>query len=198
MNVGLSMSAGRVRLYDVGVVIWVVVWLALGVMTWHDIRAQAELSANVIVMGTAVRDTREALSLVGGLPLVGAGISDLADRITLAGTEVETAGRGSRDAIQRVAVIAGLGIGVLPPALVLLLYLPARRLWGRDRDAIARALSSGIDRRGLDRYLARRAMEALPWDELQALSPDPWRSVEDGEFRALADAELERMGLKPR
>jgi hypothetical protein len=135
---------------------------------------------------------------VGGLPLVGGGISDFADRITATGAEVESSGRDSRDSITRVALVGGLGVAVLPGVMVLFLYLPVRIGWRRDVAAIAAALArSGGD--GLERYLAQRAVEALPWDRLRTLSDDPWRTIAEGDYRALADAELARLGLvRPR
>ena len=39
-------------------------------------------------------------------------------------------------------------------------------------------------------------MAALPWDELRAVTPDPSAAVERGDCRALADAELARLGLR--
>ena len=69
------------RWIDIGVIAWVVVWVALGVLIWHDIRAQMQLSADVIKIGTAVKDTGQALGVVGGLPLVGGSIGELAAKI---------------------------------------------------------------------------------------------------------------------
>jgi len=175
------LSARSVRWLDVSVVIWIVVWIALGVLIWHDISAQAQLGANVIKVGAAVKDTGQALGVVGGLPLVGGQIGSFADRITTMGAEVAASGQDSRSSIRRTAVVAGLGVGILPAALVLLLYLPARLRWKRYVGAIA---------------LALRACDALPWDSLRAITPDPWGDIGRGQCRALADAELERVGLR--
>jgi hypothetical protein len=190
------LSARSVRWLDVGVVVWIVVWIALGVLIWHDIGAQAQLSTNVIKMGAAVRDTGKALGVVGGLPLVGGQIGDFAQRIESIGAEVEASGQDSRSGIRRTAVVAGLGVGILPAVLVLLLYLPARLSWRRYVGAIATALPGAAGDPAFDQYLARRAIDALPWDALRAITPDPWSDVARGECRALADAELERVGLR--
>jgi hypothetical protein len=190
------LSARSVRWLDVGVVVWIVVWVALGVLIWSDIRAQAQLGATVIKVGTAVKDTGEALGVVGGLPLVGDQIGQFADRIKTMGAEVETSGQDSRDSIERTAVIAGLGVGILPAALVLLLYLPARIRWKRYVGAIAAALPGAAGDPAFEQYLARRATDTLPWDTLRAMTPDPWHDIATGEYRALADAELERLGLR--
>ena len=190
------LSARSVRWLDAGVVLWVVVWVILGVVIWRDIGAQTQLSTDVIKIGAAVRSTGEALGVVGGLPLVGGGIGDFAGRIETMGAEVEASGQESRGGIERTAVIAGLGVGVLPAALVLLLYLPARIRWKRYVGAIAAALPGAANDPALEQYLARRAVDALPWDQLRAITPDPWGDIRRGECRALADAELERLGLR--
>jgi hypothetical protein len=190
------LSARSVRWLDVGVAIWVVVWAALGVLIWSDISAQTQLSTDVIKVGAAVRSTGEALGVVGGLPLVGGRIGDFADRIETMGAEVEASGKESRGGIERTAVVAGLCVGILPAALVLLLYLPARVRWRRYTGAIAAALPGPANDPAFEQYLARRAADALPWDQLRAITPDPWGDIRRGECRALADAELERLGLR--
>jgi hypothetical protein len=185
-----------VRWIDIGIVVWVVVWMALGVILWHDIRAQTQLSGDVIKIGTAVRDTGQALSVVGGLPLVGGSIGDFAEKIEKMGAEVEASGRDSQAGIERTAVIAGLGVGILPAALALFLYLPVRISWRRYVRAVADALPASAGEPAFEQYLARRAADALPWDRLRALSDDPWQAIAHGDYRALADAELSRLGLR--
>jgi phosphate starvation-inducible protein PhoH len=111
------------------------------------------------------------------------------------GAEVEGSGRNSRDAVHRTAVVAGVGIGVLPGALVLVLYLPVRSRWRRDVRAVADALADSAGDPAFERYLARRAVAALAWDEVRGVAPDPWGALDRGDVRALADAELSRLGL---
>jgi hypothetical protein len=188
-------SARMVRIIDVGVVVWIVVWIALGVLVAQDIRTQAQLSDNVVKVGTAVRDTGDALAVVGGLPLVGGGIGDFAERIQRVGAEVEASGQDSHDGIMRLAWVAGIGVAVIPAALILLLYVPLRLAWRRDVRAVAAALPTAAGTPAFERYLAQRAATTLPWDRLQALSDDPWGDIAAGRVAALADAELARLGL---
>jgi hypothetical protein len=195
VGTSLFSSAAAVRRLDVAVAVWIVVWVALGVVIWHDIGAQSQLATDVIKVGTAVKDTGKALGVVGGLPLVGGQIGDFAARIESMGAEVEGSGRSSRDAVGRTAVAAGIGIGVLPAALVLTLYLPARMRWRRDVRAVATALGGSSGDPAFERYLAHRAVGALTWDEVRAVTPDPWGALDRGDLRALADAELGRLGL---
>jgi hypothetical protein len=189
-------NARSIKWLDIGVIVWLVVWAILAVLTWHDVRAQASLSRDVVKIGMAVRQTGEALGTVGALPLVGSSIGGFADKIRTTGTEVEESGRASHSGILRVSVISGIGVGVLPAALVLLLYLPVRLWWRRDLAAVRAGLASSAGEPPFEQYLARRAAGVLPWDGLSAISADPWRSIADGDFRALADAELARLGLE--
>jgi hypothetical protein len=190
------LSARSVRWIDIGVIVWVAVWVGLGMLIWHDIRAQTQLSGDVIKVGTAVKDTGQALSVVGGLPLVGGSIGDFAAKIETMGAEVEASGENSRAGIERIAVIAGLGVGILPAAMILFLYLPVRVRWRRHVGAVADALSSSAGDPAFEQYLARSAADTLPWDRLRELSDDPWRAIAVGDYSALADAELARLGLR--
>jgi hypothetical protein len=192
----LFSSARAVRTTDIGVAVWIAVWVVVGVFVWRDIGAQAGLATDVIKVGGAVRQTGDALGVVGGLPLVGGQIGSFADRIKTMGAEVETSGQDSRDATRRAAVVAGLAAGILPAAMVLLLYLPVRLRWRRDVAAVAAALPGAGGDPALDIYLARRALASLPWDELRSVTLDPLGAVERGDCRDLADAELARLGLR--
>jgi hypothetical protein len=197
MRAGVWFSNARtVRWLDIGVAVWIAVWIGLGVLIWHDIGAQAQLATDVIKVGAAVRDTGKALGVVGGLPLVGGQIGSFAGRIETMGAQVEGSGQSSRDSIRRTAAVAGLGAGILPAVLVLLVYLPGRLRWRRDVGAIAAALPDAAGDPAFKQYLARRAVDALSWDEVRAVTPDPWGALAQGECRSLADAELARLGLR--
>jgi len=190
------LTAHTVRWIDIGVIVWVVVWVALGVLMWHDVRAQTQLGGDVIKVGTAVKDTGQALGVVGGLPLVGGSIGDFAAKIENLGAEVAASGQDSRAGIERIAVVAGLGVGILPAAMILFLYLPVRLRWRRYVGAVADALPGSAGEPAFEQYLARRAADTLSWDRLRALSDDPWRAIASGDYRTLADAELARLGLR--
>ncbi len=195
MHVAIGqLNARSVRTIDVAVLVWVLVWASLGLVVWRDIRTQATLSDSVVRVGSAVKQTGDALEALGALPLVGSGIEDLAGRVQRAGTDVLDSGQRSADAVHRSAIIAGVATGVLPAAMVLLLYLPVRLSWRRDVAALGAAFARGDA--GLEEYLARRAIGTLSWERLRAITDDPWGDVAAGRFRALADAELERVGLR--
>lgn len=191
-----SLSARAVRRLDILLVVWIVVWAAVGILVWHDVRAQSGLPGDVVTVGRAVKSTGDALGVVGGLPLVGGSIAEFADRIQTMGADVVTDAEASQAALQRSAVVAGLGAWLLPVALLAFLYVPVRVRWSRQLRAVTAALRSGAADPAFEQYLARSAIAVLPWDQLRAITPDPWGDVARGEYRALAAAELERLGLE--
>lgn len=186
-------SARTMRLLDVLLVVYVVVWVVLGVLIAADIRRQADLSDHVTRIGEALTDIGESLDVLAGLPLVGGNVGEVTGRVTDAGESVQQSGRDSRASLERMGVLVGVAFAALPLVLVLPLYLPVRLAWRREVRAVAAALAGGVP--DLDRVLARRALAALPYERLLELGPDPWARLEAGDVRDLADGELERLGL---
>ncbi len=70
--------------------------------------------------------------------------------------------------------------------------------WTREARAVRRTLAAGSPDPVLKEFLARRAVLNLPYQELRAVSPDPFRDLEEGRFDELAARELERLGLRGR
>jgi len=187
-------SARTVRLLDGLLVAYIVVWVVLGVLIAVDIRAQAELSDQVTRVGGALTDIGESLDMVSAVPLVGGGVGELADRVLDAGESVQQSGRDSRAALERMGVVVGLAFIAVPLMLVLPVYLPLRLAWRREVRAVAGALAgAGPD---LDMILARRGLATMPYERLLALGGDPWERLDADVVRALADAELTRLGLR--
>jgi len=191
---GWLLSARGMRLLDALLLAYMAVWVVLGVLIAVDIRAQAELSDQVTRVGGALTDIGESLDIVGGIPLVGGGVGELADRVLDAGESVQQSGRDSRAALERMGVVVGLAFIAVPLMLVLPVYVPLRLMWRREVRAVAAALSG--ERPDLDRFLAHRALASMPYERLLALGDDPWARLERGEVGDLADAELARLGLR--
>jgi hypothetical protein len=189
------LTARAVRVLDRCLIAWIVLWIVLGAVVAHDVGVQARLSESVVRIGGAVRQTGDALAAVGSIPLVGGSVRDLAAKVQKAGADVRVSGNESVSAIHRTAVVAGLSVALLPAALVLLLYLPLRLAWRRDRQSLSAALA-GSDDPAFEQYLARRAIASLPWTRLRVISDDPWDDVAAGRWRELADAELARLDLR--
>jgi hypothetical protein len=187
-------SARTMRMLDVLLIAYVVVWAVLGVLIAADIRRQADLSDHVTRIGQALTEIGESLDILGGLPLVGGDIGEVTGRVTEAGESVMQSGRDSRASLERMGVLVGIAFGAVPLLLVLPVYLPLRLGWRREVRAVDAALAAGGS--DLDLVLARRALATMSYGRLLDLGPDPWARLESGEVRDLADAELERLGLR--
>jgi len=187
-------SARTMRLFDVLLVAYVVVWAVLGVLIAADIRRQADLSDHVTRIGRALTEIGQSLDVLGGLPLVGGDIGEVTGRVTEAGESVMKSGQDSRDSLERMGVLVGIAFAAVPLLLVLPVYLPLRIGWRREVRAVADALAAGDP--DLDVVLARRALGVMPYGRLLELGPDPWARLGTGDIRDLADGELERLGLR--
>ena len=77
---------------------------------------------------------------------------------------------------------------------MLVLYVPFRLSWRRYVAEVRRALAVSPPDPLIDAYLARRAVENLSFDHVRALGGDPWRDIEEGRTRSLADREIDAAG----
>jgi len=186
-------SARTMRVLDVLLIVYVVLWVVLGILIASDIRRQADLSDHVTRIGQALTEIGGGLDVLGGLPLVGGDIGEVAKGVTGAGESVTRSGQVSRDSLERMGVLVGIAFAAVPLLLVLPIYLPLRLSWWREVRAVRAALAAGDP--DLDALLARRALAVMPYGRLLGLGPDPWARLESGHVRDLADGELERLGL---
>jgi hypothetical protein len=192
-------GARLIRVLDVAAVVWMATWIVLGFLVAREVRHLRELSDTVVVAGVAVEETGDLLASLEGVPFVGSQVGDVAERVREAGRSARVSGADSRDSTQNLSVLLGLSIGLIPTLPLLGLYAPLRVAWTRETRAVRRALATRPSDPVLTEFLARRAVATLPYQELQAVSPDPFRDLEEGRFEALADRELERLGLsRPR
>jgi len=188
-------SARAVRVLDIVIVVYVIVWAALGVAIGRDIAQQVDLADQVARVGATLRATGEGFEALSAIPFVGDDIGTVAERVVTAGTEVEASGRASADAIREMSVLVAIAVGLLPILVLLPLYLPMRLAWRGDVAAVREALRRDGQTPALQRVLALRAVVSLPYDRLHAVEPDPWAALERGDAGGLAAAELARLGL---
>jgi hypothetical protein len=124
----MSPRAVPLRAVTVFVVVWSLLWIGLGIWTGYVVNALRTLSNTVVRAGVAVRSTGDALQTVGSIPFVGDRIGDVGRDVSAAGRSAVVSGRSSRGTIDRLAVLLGLAVGLVPTAPVLVLYLIVRRL----------------------------------------------------------------------
>ncbi len=183
------------RLLKWGTVAWVFLWLVLAIATAFQVWRLSALTDTVVESGEALDAAGRALQAVGDLPIVGEATERLGGRVRDAAGDVEEGGELSREAIVWISVLLGLAIVVVPVTSVAAARLPHTLAARRDRRAVAEAVANPEAARGLEEFLARRAVHHLPYDVLSQVTADPWADLRNGAFRRLANAELTRLGL---
>lgn len=187
-------SPGSLRLLDAIALAWCTVWLALGAWVGAELWQLAGLGETLARSGTALDSSGRALQELRDLPIIGGTPGRIGDEVRATAADVVARGNEARTSARRLAVLLGLTVALLPLTPVLL-YLPVRLRAGRDRQQV-RDLVSRLDGREVDAHLARRALQALPYPQLLSVTATPEGDFAAGRHRALADAELVRLGLR--
>lgn len=180
---------GRRRTLDVALLIWAAVWVWVGIWVAREVQGLAELSETVRRSGIALQSAGDLLAGLGTLPIVGDELRGPADAVREAGRRAVESARASERNARQVGTLLGVSIAVIPSLPLLILYVPQRVAEERERRALRRLLRQGRDP-ALDELLAVRALARLPLSRMGELR--------DAGDRALADAELERLGLRER
>jgi hypothetical protein len=197
MGIAFPRSSARlIHVLDAVVVLWVVAWVVLAVLVGREVRNLRELSDTVVLAGVAVEDTGELVETLERVPFFGGQVGDVASRVREAGESAQVSGRESRESTEDLSVLLALSIGLIPTLPLLGLYAPLRLAWTQDARAVRRALAADPNDLGLRQFLARRAVANLHYYELLAVSRDPYADLDAGRYDALADRELERLGLR--
>ena len=189
---------------DVATLLWLAVWLTLGIRLYGFLAHLAGAGRFVREGGAEITSAGETIgSALEGVPLIGEGAA--------AGVRGALAGAGAplitfgTDLERLLLVISGLlGLLLVAAAVVPWLnrYLPWRVAKWRRLNAAARAIRG--PKRAADRLpaaemetlLASRALHRLEYDELLEFTPDPFGDWAAGRHRQLAQAELDRVGLR--
>ncbi len=187
------LSARAMRWLNLAVAVWAALWIGLAAFTAYEVNALRTLSDTVVRAGAATESAGKALQAVGSVPLVGGRVGGLGSQAVAAGRSAERSGASSRRTIDRLAVLLGLAIALVPTVPLLSLYLPLQLAWRRDRRAVARAVAMWDGEPGLEEFLAERALAHLPYQEVRKLADGRTDAFEARE--ALASAELHRLGL---
>lgn len=184
-------------LLDAGVAAWVVLWIAMGGAVAGQVRGLRQLSGTATQVGAALQQTGQAVESLGDVPILGDRVGRTGRQIDAAGASTIESGRTSRSSIRNLSWMLWVFLAVIPTVPVLVLYLPLRLMAVRER----RALQRLVDEHGADpvlrRVLAQRALLTLPYQQLLGRGgTDPFADPGGPQMRALADAELARMGVR--
>lgn len=185
---------------------WAATWIALAVVIGLDVADLHQVAVTLGEAGGVLVAVGHGLRDVGRVPILGAAVGDIGKRIATTGSDAVATSRSSGADIHQLSYLLPIVVALVPVVPVLALYVPVRILRWREartvRAALARAQRAGstagtqeVER--VEAYLARRAVATLPYHQLQRVSSDPWADLESGKVRALAAAELWRLGIEP-
>ena len=187
---------GRQLLADVGLLLWLLLWVLVARVVHGAVLTLAEPGRAVEDLGSSVAESMgSAAEAAGDLPVVG---DDLAAPFTAlgdAGRSVGGAGQAAQDAVGTLATVLAVVLVVLPVGWLLLRWLAWRLGWLREANAAERLLAGTPDLE----LLAARAMATAPLPSLAGLPSGTgaaWRAGDPDAVRTLAGLELGRLGLR--
>lgn len=181
---------------DVVLVVWLLLWCAIGYAVGHTVNGLSGLSDGVIGAGEGVSDAAGALTDLIDVPLVGGSVEGIADRIDALGQGTVQKAEASKDVIFNVSLLLGLVIALGPSVPPIVVWLVIRSPLARDRRRIGKSLDA--DEAGLEGYLALRAATRYSYARISSVTTDPWGDLQAGRHSALAAIELGRLGLTRR
>ena len=186
---------------DVATWAWVALWAVIGAKIHDTISAFAEAGRVLQAGGTNIQGAGASLGKAfADVPLVGAGIEDVATGVfDTAGDPFIYVGRELESMlilIARLLALLVVGLALVP---WLSRYLP----WRAERLANVRAAHQTIRRAPTDmssaavqKALATRAINRLPYPDLLEYTSDPLGDFAAGHYERLARAELASVGLR--
>ncbi|NHA68470.1 hypothetical protein [Phycicoccus flavus] len=182
---------------DVGVVVWVYLWVRIALRVHETTLALAEPGRRLEEAGNGFRGRMDqAGDQVDGLPLLDDRVAAPFRSAAGIGTDFAAAGHDLVVAVERFALVLALTTALAPILLVVGTWLLLRLRFVRRATAARRFVNAAPD---LDLF-ALRAMANQPMPRLARISDDPagaWRRGDLQVIRALAVLELKESGLKP-
>lgn len=172
--------------------LWCVGMIIAGLAIRHSIRSRTRpatfVESTAGALSDALADTAESIARV---PLVGDALAESLQRAADAAGRLSVSGASTAASIERAGDVIGLVVIVLALAAAAYVWLRPRVLWYRAASD-ARAVMAFPDR---DDLLSARAMAAVRLPRIGGGLVAGWRSGEPAAVRALARAELDRLGL---
>lgn len=186
---------GRQLFTDLFALAWLIFWTWLAIDLYHLVLRLGVPGAKLADAGDGMADgLASAGTNVHKVPVAGDSLSAPFAKAAGAARGVADAGREQVAIVHDLAWVLALLTVAVPVALIVLVWLPARVRWVR-RASSAAALRGGTAGRDL---LALRALTNQPLRRLSTVDDDPvsaWRRGDPEVLSALADLELQRLGL---
>lgn len=186
----------RQILSDVVAAVVVILSIVVGATVHGFINAFGAVLGSLEDAGSDFKSTMIDIGeTLGGVPLIGDGIRGPFDTVSGAGDSIANAGRAGQEVVATIAVVAGVGVALLPISVLLLVWLWPRLRFAR-RSAETRALLALEDGESL---LALRALGTSTAASLARVSPNPvraWQQGDAGAVRGLASDAARRSGVR--
>jgi hypothetical protein len=182
----------RQLLLDGAVLLWVYVWVRVGLFMRDLVEKLAGPGRTIEEAGSGLASNLDSISgQVGDVPLVGEALQSPFGAAADASRVLERAGQTHQDVIHSLAFWLGLFLALIPILYMLIKYLPGRLRWIREASAASK-LRIDAD----DLYLfALRAVATRPLYELRRACPDPAECLASKDYEPLAALELSALGL---
>ena len=177
---------------DAAVLGWIVLWILLGLTVYRVVAAVSEPAAAV---GRGGERLAESFDEVGddidSVPVVGDSLEGPFRSAADAGRDLQAEAEQQRDAIRTAALLVSSLTALAAISAIVLPYLAVRLRWAREATAAVALRDEGVDLR----LFAFRAVANRPLRELRRVVPDPAEALAAGDYDALANLELQRLGL---
>jgi len=190
---------------DVLTLLWLTIWLSLGIRLYAFLANLAGAGRLVREGGAGITSAGETIgSALEGLPLIGEGAaSGVRGALAGAGNPLITFGTDLERLLLVISALLGLLLVATAVVPWLNRYLPWRLAKWRRLNAAATAIHGSRQKSGklipapeMETLLASRALHRLEYDELLEFTPDPFGDWLAGRHERLAEAELDRVGLR--
>ncbi len=177
---------------DVAVAIWSAIWIRIGMGVDSLInRLQAPGRFFEAAGNDFAANFDSIADRVVDLPIVGEDVQAPFSAAAGAGRSFAQAAQTQQEIVHTIAFVLGLLFALIPIVLILVHYAPGRIRWIREASAAAKLR---IDAADLELF-ALRAVATRPLYELQRVCPDPAAALAARDFEALANLELNALGL---
>ncbi|CAN5674392.1 hypothetical protein BH24ACT13_BH24ACT13_09820 [soil metagenome] len=190
-----GVSGGTLRVVDGLVTFWVLLWMVVALLTGWAVWQLTALTDTVVESGMALDSAGQGIASLGDIPFIGEVPRQLGMQVRETAEDIRTSGADAEGTVKRIAILLGLAVLLMPTLPLLLAYLPPRLARARELRTLRKALSAG-DGGDVDGYLAQQALQSLPYDRLRRVSSDPWKDLATGQVRALADTQLDHLGVR--
>lgn len=187
------MSHHRIVGIDFLVIAWVLLCLMLGVGATKRINHIGALGDGLVSAGDSVSGVGGAIAGLEDTPLVGGAFGAVADKIDALGGATAQQGRNGKEAIWKAALGIGILITLLPTLPLLAIWIPIRVSIERERASLRASLKANEP--GVWEFLALQAVDDMSFKDLRKISADPWEDIRQGRYEALAQVEIDRLGL---